>query len=377
MDLSANRYRASLDRDASLSAGAVIGLDELNQLASPQFVATLEGIFEHSPWIAERAAVRRPFGSRLQLLDAMRAVVDAATPVEQLALINAHPKLGARGRPRQQLTQASSREQRRAGLDACSDEEFAHLERVNADYTASFGFPFILAVRGHDPGSIIAQMERRLRHDPAQEIRTALREIALIAGYRLADVVASSAAAEIRAMLERLPETGVELACEWMRAAGLSVWSDGGECTIGILSGSAAAGSGITPGTVLIGALFDSASQTLQYSGQGGWVSGIAVAQQLKQQDIRLAFELAICALPLDQSGWDPSDLATVDSSSVGRSIDSIDRADANSGAVLAALRAAGLKRVFVPLADRGAAGESQQQPERAARALLEFLTHT
>ena len=162
-----HRYRASLDRDASVSAARVISLDDLNRLSPEDFVLRLDGVFEHSPWIAQRAARLSPFDSRLQLLEQMRAVVNAATDTEQLALINAHPKLGARGRTRQALTQESSREQKRAGLDACSDEEYALLERMNVAYDEKFGFPFILAVRGHDPLSIIAHMERRLAHERA------------------------------------------------------------------------------------------------------------------------------------------------------------------------------------------------------------------
>jgi OHCU decarboxylase len=167
----------------------VIALDELNRLSSEEFVQTLGGIFEHSPWVAQRAAILRPFASRLHLLDAMRSVVKGASGEEQLALINAHPKLGSRGRSRQQLTQASSQEQKRAGLDALSDEQFTQFESMNAAYVEKFGIPFILAVRGHDPPSIIAQMQRRLHHDRAGEIPAALHEIGLIAGFRLAEAV--------------------------------------------------------------------------------------------------------------------------------------------------------------------------------------------
>jgi OHCU decarboxylase len=154
-----------------------------------QFVATLGGVFEHSPWVAERAAAARPFGAREQLQKAMCAVVQEASTEEQLALIRAHPQLGARGRRRAELTENSANEQRRAGLDACTDEEFARLLQLNAAYMQRFSFPFILAVRGHSPASILAALETRLRHDAELERRTALTQIGLIAGYRLEDLV--------------------------------------------------------------------------------------------------------------------------------------------------------------------------------------------
>jgi len=171
----------------------MITLAELNALPEPEFVAQLGGIFEHSPWVAERAAAARPFASRELLLAAMCAVVDAATPTEQLALIRAHPRLRRTARARAELTPASSREQRGAGLDVCTPEEAARLDALNEAYAAKFAMPFILAVRGHTPQSIIAVCERRLNGDAASEQRAALREIGLIAGYRLADAVVDHA----------------------------------------------------------------------------------------------------------------------------------------------------------------------------------------
>jgi OHCU decarboxylase len=182
----------------------VIALDALNTSSPADFTAALGAIFEHSPWVAERAAAARPFESRLQLLDAMRTVVDAATHEEQLALIRAHPELGARGGSRAVLTEASAGEQRRAGLEACTTQQWARLHELNAAYVAKFSMPFILAGRGHDPESIIATCARRLDNDLSVEHRTALREIGLIAGYRLEAAVAAPAGAEVCALEEFL-----------------------------------------------------------------------------------------------------------------------------------------------------------------------------
>jgi 2-oxo-4-hydroxy-4-carboxy-5-ureidoimidazoline decarboxylase len=167
----------------------MITLRELNASPVEKFVALLGAVFEHSPWVAERAAGARPFGSRAEVLEEMRAVVQRASAEEQLALIRAHPQLGARGRVRSQLTEASAQEQRRAGLDACTDEEFAHLVQLNASYVEKFSFPFILAVRGHTPDSILAALENRLNNNVTTERHAALTQIGLIGGYRLADLV--------------------------------------------------------------------------------------------------------------------------------------------------------------------------------------------
>ena len=167
----------------------MIALTELNALPAADFVATLAGVFEHSPWVAQRVAAARPFDSTQHLLQAMRTAVEAASAEEQLALIRAHPQLGLRNRPSDGLTVASSREQRGAGLDACTADDAARLAELNAAYVERFAMPFILAVRGHTPQSIIAACERRLVNDAGGERRAALHEIGLIAGYRLAALV--------------------------------------------------------------------------------------------------------------------------------------------------------------------------------------------
>jgi allantoicase len=170
----------------------MISVAELNALPTHEFVLKLAGIFEHSPWVAQRVVAARPFESRQHLLEAMRTALEKSTSEEQLALIRAHPKLKVSGRAREELTAASSREQRGAGLDACAPADAARLDELNAAYIERFSMPFILAVRGHTPRSIIAACERRLANNAVSEQRAALREIGLIAGYRLADLVSDA-----------------------------------------------------------------------------------------------------------------------------------------------------------------------------------------
>jgi len=167
----------------------MITLGALNGMTAPEFVSALSGVFEHSDWVAERAAALRPFESVPQLLEALQRVVARATETEQLALIGAHPALRARSVQSPALTAASLSEQRRAGLAGCTLAETARLAELNSAYQRRFGFPFILAVRGHDPASIIARCESRLRRERAEEFASALDEIGRIAGFRLADRV--------------------------------------------------------------------------------------------------------------------------------------------------------------------------------------------
>jgi 2-oxo-4-hydroxy-4-carboxy-5-ureidoimidazoline decarboxylase len=162
-----------------------ISLAALSALAQRDFVAHLGDVFEHSPWIAERAWAARPFASIDALHAAMLAVLAAASQPEQLALIRAHPELAGKEPTEGQMTAASTGEQRGAGLDQCSPAELARLRELNAAYRARFGFPFVIAVKGLTRWQIMAAMEARLGNEAATEFRTCLAEIGKIARFRL------------------------------------------------------------------------------------------------------------------------------------------------------------------------------------------------
>ncbi|MDQ7744772.1 2-oxo-4-hydroxy-4-carboxy-5-ureidoimidazoline decarboxylase [Hydrogenophaga pseudoflava] len=167
-------------------------LDQLNAAPLPEALQMLDGLYEHSPWIAERALLRRPFASLAQLKHAMTRVLDEAGIEPQLALIRAHPELAGKAMVSRTLTAESTHEQTKAGLTNCTPEEFAHIQQLNADYNARFGFPFILAVRGPrgtglTKAQIIEAFERRVHGHPDFERQECLRNIHRIAEIRLND----------------------------------------------------------------------------------------------------------------------------------------------------------------------------------------------
>ena len=159
-------------------------ISELNALDRERFVAAVGWVFEHSPWVAERAWPARPFASREALHRAMGDAVARASREEQLALIRSHPDLGTRAR----MSTASTGEQAGAGLDRLTAEEFDRLQRLNTAYREKFGFPFLFAVRGSAKHDILAALESRLAGDPEAERATALEQICRIAQFRLEDL---------------------------------------------------------------------------------------------------------------------------------------------------------------------------------------------
>lgn len=160
-------------------------LTELNALSKEKFIEAIGWAFEHSPWVAERAWRKRPFASFDDLSTRMIQEVQAATPDEQLALLCAHPDLGARAK----VSPASAAEQSGAGLDQLSQSEYNTLLQLNAEYRKKFGFPFLFAVKGSDKAAIIEALKRRLKSAPEQEFQVALGHVFRIARFRLEDTI--------------------------------------------------------------------------------------------------------------------------------------------------------------------------------------------
>jgi len=167
-------------------------LEQLNAADLATAASLLDGLYEHSPWIAEAALAQRPFRSLAQIKYAMAQVLDKAPVQAKLDLIRAHPELAGKAMETKTLTAESTNEQNKAGLTRCTPEELEHIRKLNAEYGKRFGFPFILAVRGPRgaglaKAEIIETFERRLHNHPDFELGEALRNIHRIAEIRLND----------------------------------------------------------------------------------------------------------------------------------------------------------------------------------------------
>ncbi len=158
----------------------------INSLSEADFVALLEGIYEHSAWVAEKVQRRRPFESRDALRTAMREEVERASEDEKLALLRAHPDLGTRLK----ISLVSLSEQAGAGLDNLAPDEYDLARELNNRYREKFGFPFIYAVRGSGKADIFRALTHRVDEpDREGEFHRALWEVHRIAGFRLQDLI--------------------------------------------------------------------------------------------------------------------------------------------------------------------------------------------
>lgn len=289
-------------------------LTDLNQLDTAAFVERLGGIYEHSPWIPERAGARRPFASLAALKLALQDAVNLASEDEQLSLLRAHPELAGKAAIAGELTTESTGEQAASGLDRCSQDEYAVLHALNAAYNGKFGFPFILAVKGPTGKglarqAIIATFRRRLGNQPQDEMAEALRQVHRIAEIRLNALLGVELAFGPRIMdwAEQLgavsdDEQGLTCAyltpahrrsaallADWMVDAGMRVHID----AVGNVVGRYA---GLDPDakTLITGSHYDTVRDGGKYDGRLGILLPLAIVRQLHARGERLPYHLEV-----------------------------------------------------------------------------------
>jgi beta-ureidopropionase / N-carbamoyl-L-amino-acid hydrolase len=340
----------------------VISLQELNSVPAQQFVAALASIFERSPWVPERVVNARPFKSVLSLHEAMCNVVELASVDEQLALIRAHPELAGRAAIRGELTPESTREQQGAGLAACTPEEFARLHELNAAYRDKFGFPFILAVKGHNRSSVIAALQQRAGNTVEQERTVALEEIGRIAGFRLAELVTEPLGQRIIAMAEhlaRFSERPDALVCsyltpahrataalirDWMLGAGLQVEVDAVGNVVGRWPGANSA-------TLLTGSHYDTVVNAGKFDGRLGILLPIVVIAELRREGAQLPYTLAVTGFSEEEGVRFKSTFLGSRALAGQFDLATLDSVDADGISCRQALVAAGLDPSAIPAA--------------------------
>ncbi len=297
-------------------------LEQLNAATPDEFTVLLNGTYEHSPWIARDAGSMRPFRSLAQLKRALVEVLRRASRADKIALICAHPELAGKAMQANALTPESTREQDTAGLMHCTPDELATIQRINSDYRARFGFPFILAVRGPrgqglSKAQIIATFERRASNPPDFEFQEALRNIHRIAEIRLSDRFrhVPTLGNQIWDWQEQLAQHSdsendqltvtyltdahracAQRICEWMHDCGfdeININAVGN--VVGIYRG---AGDSANPTTrrLLTGSHYDTVRNAGKYDGRLGIFVPMACVRELHRAGKRLPFGFEVVA---------------------------------------------------------------------------------
>ena len=297
----------------------LLTLEHLNFASDDQALAWLDGVYEHSPWVAQAALAARPFTHLVQLKRAMVCAVRETGREAQVALVRVHPELAGKAMVSQSLTAESSNEQDKAGLKSCTPEDFARLQQLNADYNAKFGWPFILAVRGArgeglSRAQIIETFARRLQNHPDFELAECLRNIHRIAEMRLNDKFGLSPtlgnliwdqAEELAAdtdpgyrdlgqltvtYLTDAHQTCARRLAWWMKEAGFDeVQIDAVGNVVGVYLGSDPAAP-----RLLTGSHFDTVRNGGKYDGRLGILVPLACVRELHRQGRRLPYGIEV-----------------------------------------------------------------------------------
>jgi len=281
----------------------------------------LDGLYEHSPWVAQAALARGPFRSLAHLKHELAQVVAQATRDEQLALLRAHPELAGKAMVDGTLTTASTDEQSKAGLAHCTREEWGKLQQLNRDYNAKFGFPFILAVRGPrgtglSRRDIIDTFERRLANPADFEMAEALRNVHRIAELRLVDRFAAEPAQgnfvwnKLESLAQfsdsgfkELGQLTVTYLTDAHRSAAATIVADMKECGFDDVAIDAVGnvvgryrGSDSSAKSLLTGSHYDTVRNGGKYDGRLGVYVPMACVRELASQHKRLPFGLEVIA---------------------------------------------------------------------------------
>ncbi|NEX64393.1 allantoate amidohydrolase [Noviherbaspirillum galbum] len=341
---------------------STLTLEQLNACPELQFARLLGGIYEHSPWIPERAAACRPFLSLETLKLALQQAVSAATREEQLALVRAHPELAGKAAIAGKLTRESTGEQAQAGLHQCTPEEFATLQRLNAQYNARFGFPFILAVKGPTGKGlarqeIIAAFGRRLKNRPDDELAENLRQVHRIAELRLNDLLGHVPALGLAVMewaeeIGQWSDDGDGLTCAYMTmahrktAVQLATWMRESGMEVGIDAVGNVVGRYLSPDpqakTLMTGSHYDTVHNGGRYDGRAGILLPIAIVRHLHARGERLPYHLEIVGFSEEEGVRYKSTFLGSNAVSGRFDMDLLDKTDAEGITMRAALLDAG-----------------------------------
>ena len=356
----------------------MITLDQLNSASLDAACALLDGLYEHSPWIARAALQERPFASLAQLKATLARVVTDAPREAQLALLRAHPELAGKAMVDKSLTAESTNEQNKAGLTQCTSAEFEKIQALNAAYNARFGFPFILAVRGPrgvglNKAEIIASFERRLNGHPDHELQECLRNVHRIAEIRLNDKFGASIARgnQVWDWQENLAQysdpgyaeqgqltvtylTEAHRACAaHIRKDMLQAGCDSAEMdAVGNVVGRYR-GTGAMAQALMTGSHYDTVRNGGKYDGRLGIYVPLACVQQLKANKQRLPFDLEIVAFAEEEGQRYRATF--LGSGALTGDFDPawLDQQDADGVTMRAAMQSAGLRLEDIPALKR------------------------
>lgn len=143
----------------------------------PADAQTLAAAFERAPGLVSHLRLASDETPR-SIVTKARAALERMTERQRIAVLDAHPRIGADPAA---LSIPSKREQGE-GADAATLRTLAEL---NDAYEKRFGFRFVVFVAGRSKRDIVSVLRTRLENTRADELKTGLDEFLAISLDRL------------------------------------------------------------------------------------------------------------------------------------------------------------------------------------------------
>jgi len=159
-------------------------LNKIDKLTETEFTEFFGNIFEDASWIAVRLYKQKPFYNFNNLCEKIISIFEDSDIQSKLKILNSHPDLANKIKIGS-LSPDSNKEQANAGLDQCTKEEFSEFKNLNLKYKNTFGFPFIIAVKGKNKLEILTNFKKRILSDKKIEFNEAIKQVKKIAHLRL------------------------------------------------------------------------------------------------------------------------------------------------------------------------------------------------
>ena len=161
-------------------------INKINKLPESEFIKVFANIFENARWIAEELYKLKPFEDFNELSSKMMNIFEVSEREKKLKILNDHPDLGNKTKI-SSLSVDSLKEQKNAGLDQCTKEEFNEFKKLNDAYK-KFGFPFIMSVKNKNKIEILNNFRTRVNSEDKIEFEEAVRQVKKIATLRLEEL---------------------------------------------------------------------------------------------------------------------------------------------------------------------------------------------
>ena len=163
---------------------------DVNEMFSDIFINNFKNIFEKNSSIAVSTEKMRPFKNKDHLIETFLKEFDKLSIKRKINIVKNHPDLGNKFKTNNDLTEMSMNEQKKAGLDNCTEEEFRLFNQLNNEFKSKFNIPFIFAVRGKNKSIIIEEFKRRLKnHNIEKELEESVKQVKQIANFRLNEIL--------------------------------------------------------------------------------------------------------------------------------------------------------------------------------------------